>query len=378
MQAKDQHPEEIMKRSYISIIATLIVLCTTTICYSEVIFSSKWDSPTTGATGTENDGGRWYYAYPGNANVDILRVSGNQSNIGGGGPSGPPSGTNATNYLRIHFKNTGDPQLYLQNASENSSKEYTDLYMGAWWFFETGFQFRDSVKFMDFRGNLSKLATGNGHLALFGFSHESWSAGTTYYGASGYTNGTPGWGSGVHQGPFAYLTTFRYLSGSGTNVSGNEQNFNFHNVSPQFDSNMDTNQLVIPRASYATENVNRPKLSGGKWIAVIVHAKIHTTDGELDMWIKDGTNSLKKVMEWNKNTVWSSDNSAPRNFYTANGTAAINHVQFMAYRNSGSTYPANQYLWLANPVVATTLNEVEDYLFSGRVEAPVLRIQSGQ
>lgn len=285
-------------------------------------------------------------------------MSGDESGVGNGGPSGPPSGSGATYYLRFTKTNADNNSLYLQ---ENFGADYDDLYMGAWWYFETGFRFRESVKFMDFRCS----SNTNGHLAVSGFTHQGYYCNDTDYSAGDYINHAPAWGAGVQEGDHQFATCFRYDSANGTHVGTVEGNFNYYDVSATFDSNMDTDEVVVGRSGYNPANVNRVEISGGKWIAVIWHAKIHTTNGEYDMWIKDGEAALKKVMQWNRDTAWSSDNSTPHDFYTYNDsypTTEINHVHFNSYWNNGTGYPTTQYMWLANPCVATTYAEVVSYL----------------
>ncbi len=339
-----------------------------------IVFSSKWAAENSGdpespincytESQVEDDGRTWHLACNTHAGVTILRVSGSEADIGGvgHGPTGPPN-SNATYYLRFTKTNADNNSLYLQTASENSEAEYADLYMGAWWYFESGFRFRDSVKFMDFRGNQSKITAGNGHLGTLGFTHQSYYANTGDYGDTDYTNYAPAWGGGIYEGSFGYLTTsFRGWSSAIKNIYTREGNYNFYDVSSAFDSNLNTSEAVVGRSGYDPANVNRVQISGGKWIAVIFRLKMDATDSVVEAWIKNGTDSLKKVMEWNRNTVWASDDSTPHDFYWLNGTALINHCHFNAYWNTGTGYPATQYMWLANPVVATTYDEVESYL----------------
>jgi hypothetical protein len=310
---------------------------------SAVIFSSKWDN-----TGND-DGGNWDDAYVDSGNITLSRVSGDQSSLGG--PTGsPPLAPNTTYFLRETWVPNGqDCQVYLQEYFSDQ----TDLYMGMWFYFNTGITFIDSVKFMDFR--TLHQAVGNGHLVLFGFDHNA------YYAANGnYPNDAGTWWSS--NGTDHNLIGLKYLASAGNNVINNEESFNYYNYSPIFDSNLNTSETIVGRSGYNPNSVNRVHIEGGYWIAAIIHAKIHATNGEMDMWIKKGDNPLYKVMEWNRNTVWASDNSSPHDFYTINGTGAIDHIQINAYWNNWPSASGTRRIWISNVVIATTLDEVKNYL----------------
>jgi frataxin-like iron-binding protein CyaY len=239
--------------------------------------------------------------------------------------------------------------------------------MGAWWYLQNGFVFRDSIKFMDLRVGYGRtgLYTGRGHLLLWGFSHEGYYCYNTYCGPGDYVNQanyfTP-------PGTVNNLTAFKYCSAPQT-ATPSEGNFNNYIYSPMFDQNVDIDGIVVPRESWGNGlngGVNRQDVQGGMWIAVIVHGKVHETDGVMEAWIKRSTNPLYKVMEYTKDTVWSSDNSHPHTFYTKNEQVGydlgiLTH-QWFGYMNSGTTYPASQYLWLANPCVGETYSDVAAYL----------------
>ena len=339
-----------------------IVLALGSICNAEVIFQSRWDNPNKISWNAADDGGAWHYAYVDSGNITLARVTGDQSSLGG--PTGPPPlAPNTTYYLKeTWIPNGNDCQVYLQ---ANFSTQM-DLYMGMWFYLNNGFQFIDSMKFMDFR--TSYQAAGNGHLALFGFTHDSYYCAKTLYSTADYTNY-------AEMGPGSWPATsnpmvFRYLAGPGNNVSNKEGNFNFYNQSPLFDSNMDVNQSVIPRASYVSGKVNRVIAEGGYWIAMIVHAKIHATDGEYDIWMKKGSNPLYHTMHWTRDTVWSSDNSSPHDFYTVNGTGGIDHIQINAYWNGWPSASGTRRVWISNVVVATTFEEVRNYLGISDANAP--------
>lgn len=347
----------------ILITAICILFALVSICNAEVIFKSKWDNPNLGSGNVVDDGGAWHYAYVDSGNITLERVTGDQSSLGG--PSSAPPGSNANYFLRETWVPNGqDCQVYLQ---ANFATGYTDLYMGMWFYFNSGMTFIDSVKFMDFR--TSNQAVGNGHLVLFGFDHNAWYVGGSAYphDAGNYNYNYVWWAS---NGTDHNLMAFKYLASAGNNVSGNEDEWNYYDVSPCFDSNLDVNGSVVSRSGYNPNNVNRVHITGGYWTAAIVHAKIHSTDGQIEEWIKKGSNPLYKVMQWNRNTVWASDNSSPHDFYTVNGTTGIDHIQINSYWNGWPTASGTRYMWFSNVIVATTFQEVANYLGISSTNSP--------
>ncbi len=144
------------------------------VSYATVVFSSKWDNPNKVSWNTEDDGGDWTYAYADSGNITLERVTGDQSSLGGS--TSPPPGSNASYFLRETWIPSGqDCQVYLQ---KNFSQQ-NDLYMGMWFYLNSGFKFIDSVKWMDFRA--SNPDAGNGHLVLFGFDHNAYYVANTNY-----------------------------------------------------------------------------------------------------------------------------------------------------------------------------------------------------
>lgn len=340
------------------------------ICHATVIFSSKWDnadSGKSGNSGSQDDGGAWHYAYVASGNITLNRVSGDQSAYGG--PTGPPPlAPNTTYYLQqIWIPDGSDCQVYLQAGPDSNFGTQTDLYMGMWFYFNRGMTFIDSVKWMDFR--TSYQAVGNGHLALFGFNHGAWYCANTTYADAGYTNYGQGWGN---DGTYHYLTALKYLSqAGGENVlANNDGNYNFYDVSGEFDSNLDTNGNAVGYSGYNAKNVNRIQISGGAWYAMIVHAKIDSTNGVMEAWIKQGSNPLYKVMKWDKTTAWVNGGGTAPYFYTQNGTGAIDHIQINAYWNGWPKASGTRYMWFSNVIVATTLAEVENYLGVSGINPP--------
>ncbi len=336
------------------------------------LFSSKWDAANSvpGEPGhnepLEDDGGNWGYAYIEDqyrtTGSDLVRVSGSEVAIGNGGPSGPPSAPNTTYYVRL--KMTPDSNvfgMYLMPDSgtpEYFIDSYDDLYMGIWAYFEDGFEFVDSVKFLDFRTSDFATPPGNGHLALFGFQHHAegcGSKGTGEYNDDNSANeddivGTGNWPS-KHN-----LMLYRYFYAAGE--IGSEVHWNWWNATV-LEQNIDVNGNAISSEGYTVSTPPRTLIESGKWMAFIVRAKIHTTDGIYQAWIKSGTDSLKKVMDWNRNTAWDTPN-VPHNFYTLNGTGAIDNVAIFGAWNP--TFTGTKYVWLSNFIVATTYDEVADYL----------------
>jgi hypothetical protein len=347
---KAQKGEQSMKTILITTICILLGIGS--ICNAGVIFDSKWDNPNSKAGNVVDDGGVWSYAYVDSGNITLERVTGDQSSLGG--PSGPPPNSGATYYVSETWVPNGqDCQVYLQ---KNFSTSYTDLYMGMWFYWMKGMTFIDSMKFMDFRTN--NPAVGNGHLVLFGFDHQAYYCANTKYGNPSDNTGSWWSSNGTDQN----LTAWKYLSAAGKNVSSNEYCLNYYDVSPLFDSNLDIYGNVVGRSGYNPNNVNRIHITGGYWTAMIVHAKIDPTDGRIEAWIKKGSDPLYKVMQWDRNTAWSSDNSSPHDFYTVNGTKGIDHIQINAYWNNWPKASGTRKIWLSNVIVATTLDEVNSYL----------------
>lgn len=347
-------------RKFVDLVVTMLFFLLCSSVYATVIFSSKWDSPGSGvdydSSGNPdpNDGGAWRYAYTeAGSGSELLRVSGDQSSLGG--PTGVPGevSSNTTYYVRCTMVPTAnnDYQQYLQPPDFPSR---TDLYMGMWVYFESGTVFYDSVKWMDFR--TYNQAVGNGHLALFGLQHKAEYCANTNYSSADYINDGYYW---TGSGSYHNLIVYRYLSVGGSDIRAKEGNLNYYDYSATFDANMNTSGVVVPRASYTPSGVNHVQISGGKWMAFIVRAKISSTDGAYEAWIKDGTSPLRQVMKWNRDTVWSGDNSTPHDLYTINGTGAIEYVQANAYWN---VLQRTQRVWISNFILATTLNEVQTYL----------------
>ncbi len=334
----------------ISFVIFLGFFCLAKTSQAEIIFQSKWDNPNQNYWNVEDDGGAWHYAYVANGNITLERVADNQSALGG--PVSSPPGSNANYFLRETWVPNGqDGMVYLQANFEPQYQNLTDYYGGIWVYFQNGFQFIDSIKFFDFR--TEHQAAGNGHLALFGFDHNGMGCGQAVHSSWNAVTNLCGYPNGNN------LTVFRYLAGEGQNVSGNEYMFNYYD-SPTFDANVDSGGSVISDSGYTVNSPARVCPVGGQWIAYIFHARIHDTDGRYEAWIKKGNESLRKVIDWGRNTVWPVA-SGPHDFYTKNGTG-VDHLQVNAYWNGWPGANGTRRVWLSNVVVATTYDEVANYL----------------
>jgi len=235
-----------------------------------------------------------------------------------------------------------------------------DMYMGVWTFFETGFDFENSIKWLDFRTHHQSY--GLGHYLLYGFSYDCRGCTNKGTGADDNVNqDTPPLRPTGNDWPHNHsLGVVRYKYSATENT--HEYHWNWWNASV-FDQNMASGSPVSSEGEYTIDTpTDRILTTGGVWMAFIVHAKIHATDGELDAWIKKGTGTLTKVMHWDRNCVWDTPN-VPHDFYTVNnngdGYIGIDHVGLNQTHNAMNS---DQYVWLSNFIVATTYDEVASYL----------------
>jgi hypothetical protein len=350
-----------MKRIILYLFLVAMVL-SAEICNAGVIFKSRWDNANLSSNNLEDDGGVWHYAYVGHGNISLERVSGDQSNLGG--PLSLPPGSNATHMLReTWIPNGQDGQVYLQANFPAQYQNLTDYYGGMWVFFQNGIQFIDSVKFFDFR--TSNPAAGNGHLALFGFDHRSFGCQTATH---GYNVATELLGY-----PYGHnIMVFRYLAAPGQSVSGNEYMLNYYD-SPIFESNIDANGSPVSDLGYSVNSPDRVKVEGGYWIGFIFHARIHEKNGRYECWIKKGDDPLRKVMDWNPNTLWP-QGEGPHDFYTKNGSVGVDHIQINAYWNGWPSASGTRRIWISDVVVATTFEEVSNFLMGTPSPPTGLRI----
>jgi len=339
-----------MKNIFIFVAAFTLIILPTAFCNAEIIFQSKWDNPNSDPSDLEDDAGAWHYAYVASGNISLERVSGDQSDLGG--PTSTPPNSDATYILRETWvPNGSDCQVYLQANFAPQHKNLTDYYGGMWVYFQNGIQFIDSVKFFDFR--TSNPSVGNGHLALFGFDHNAMGCGTAVHSSWNAISNLCSYPDG-HT-----ISVWRYLAGPGQNVSGNSYMFNYYD-SPIFETNIDSSGSALSEVGYSADSPDRVCIEGGYWMAFIFHARIHETDGRYECWIKKGEGPLKKVMDWNRDTVWS-QSDGPHNFYTKNGTG-VDHLQVNAYWNSWTGASGTRRMWISNVVVATTYEDVDNYL----------------
>lgn len=344
------------------------------------LFSSKWDAENegniySGYANQEDDGGNWVGCrgdieyWPG---AHIERVSGDQSAIGRGGPSAPPPAPNTTYYVRCYMPNNGAYGAYMVPVNDWHDHQgglypdslLRDLYQGVWAYFETGFDFEDSIKFLDFRTH--HQATGNGHYVLYGFAYDCRGCTDKGTGADNNANQDIPADNAVLRRPTGSDWPHNHNLGSmkykySATEDTHEYHWNWWNAA-QHDQNMASGLAVSSEDYTINTPTDRILASGGVWMAFIVHAKIHATDGVLEAWIKKGTGALTKVMEWNRNTVWDTPN-IPHDFYTINnngdGYIGIDSVGLNQTHNAMNS---NQYVWLSNYIVATTYDEVAAYL----------------
>ncbi len=328
-------------------------------CNAEVIFQSKWDNPNSASFNQEDDGGVWHYAYVDGGNINLARVNTDQTSLGG--PSAPPPGSGASYMLRETWVPDGnDCQVYMQANFAAQHQGLTDYYGGMWVYFQDGIEFIDSVKFFDFRTETQE--TGNGHLALFGLDHNALGCGSGSHTSYNTASDLCGYPAGQN------LMVFRYLDGPGSVVSGNEYLWNY-NDAPVFETNFNSSGQIIDEVGYTVNEPDRVVIEGGVWMAFIFHVKVHATDGQYEVWIKKGTDPLKQVLNWNRDTVWA-QSDGPHNFYTMNGTGGVDHLQFNSYWNGWPSASGTRRMWFDNVIAATTYSEVEEYLMGSTTTPP--------
>jgi len=301
----------------------------------------------------EDDDGNWHYAYCSNMaeGSELVRVSGDESGVGNGGPSGPPPlAPDTTYYLRMTRvgNSLNDSQIYLQ---ENLGSEYSELWGGMWFYLEDNISFLGSIKLFDFRD-------GDRHGALFGTWSSAKYCSNNSYGPCDYSNtGSDCYGDW----PASHnLLLFKYRKAAGEN--GCEEMLNYWE-SYQFEQNLDSEGDPIPSRTYDTDDVARVKLEGGKWMALIVYSKFHATDGIQKAWLYDGV-SLKKVMEWDNSTVWNADGASDgHDFYTlSEAGTGMDQLQVNAYWNNWTSFTGTKYAWVSNVCTAENYEAVVSYL----------------
>jgi hypothetical protein len=111
-------------------------------------------------------------------------------------------------------------------------------------------------------------------------------------------------------------------------------------------------------------------LTRGVWWQIVWHHKIHATDGEIDVWVREGDDGvLTKIIELNKNT-WDGTRyevSAYRTECEGVGAESSVQMQLFSYWNASTK---DMTMILDDYIVATTFEEVEAYGCSGGDTTP--------